>query len=428
MALPARKLEAAEALLAAHPAPTGEGAWAREARAAAAARLREMGAPIGRDEYWKSTDPSALTAPEAPSAPLHAAGPAIFADRGALTVVFVDGVLRRDLSDDLALEGAEICTLEEALAADIHWAKEVFGVLEARGQDPVARPLAAFNTAVAGQGLAIRATGKVSRPVLIKGVRESESSDALLHHVVKLEEDAELTVLETGGPGARVNSVLEVEIADRAAFHQVRAHGPEAERRGAWHLFARLGTESVCKTFSVAAGGRLTRIEQVAELTGDDAAVHLAGACLGEGRDFIHDDTVFVTHDAVNCESRQVFKKVLRDQAKGIFQGKILVNPDAQKTDGYQISQGLLLDEHADFLAKPELEIYADDVACSHGSTCGAVDEDALYYLRARGIPKREAENMLVMSFLGEAVEEIESEDLAEEMRERIALWVMEEA
>ncbi|WP_339949880.1 SufD family Fe-S cluster assembly protein [uncultured Albimonas sp.] len=427
-AVPARKIEAAEALLAAHPAPKGEGGWAREARAAAAARLRKMGAPIGRDEYWKWTDPSALTAPEAPSAPLHPAGPAIFADRGALVVTFVDGMLRRDLSDDLSLEGAEICTLEEALAADIHWAKEVFGVLEARGQDPVARPLAAFNTAVAGQGLAIRATGKVSRPVLIKGARESESSDALLHHVVKLEEGAELTVLETGGPGARVNSVLEVEIADRAAFHQVRAHGPEAERRGAWHLFARLGTESVCKTFSVAAGGRLTRIEQVAELTGDDAAVHLAGACLGEGRDFVHDDTVFVTHDALNCESRQVFKKVLRDQAKGIFQGKILVKPGAQKTDGYQISQGLLLDEHADFLAKPELEIYADDVVCSHGSTCGAADEDALYYLRARGIPKREAENMLVMSFLGQAVEEIESDDLAEEMRERIAQWVMDDA
>ena len=117
---------------------------------------------------------------------------------------------------------------------------------------------------------------------------------------------------------------------------------------------------------------------------------HVAGACVGEG-DFHHDDTVFVTHDAVGCESRQVFKKVLRGGAVGVFQGKILVKPGAQKTDGYQISQGLLLDETSQFLAKPELEIYADDVACSHGSTSGAVDEDMLFYLTSRGIaaPRR---------------------------------------
>jgi Fe-S cluster assembly protein SufD len=102
---------------------------------------------------------------------------------------------------------------------------------------------------------------------------------------------------------------------------------------------------------------------------------HVAGACVGDG-DFHHDDTVFVTHDAVNCESRQVFKKVLRNGAVGVFQGKILVKPGAQKTDGYQISQSLLLDDDSQFLAKPELEIYADDVACSHGSTSGAIDED----------------------------------------------------
>lgn len=99
---------------------------------------------------------------------------------------------------------------------------------------------------------------------------------------------------------------------------------------------------------------------------------------MGDG-DFHHDDTVFVTHDAVNCESRQVFKKVLRNGARGVFQGKILVKKGAQKTDGYQISQSLLLDGSSEFDAKPELEIYADDVACSHGSTSGAIDEEALF-------------------------------------------------
>ena len=102
----------------------------------------------------------------------------------------------------------------------------------------------------------------------------------------------------------------------------------------------------------------------------------------------------------MNCESRQVFKKVLRNGAVGVFQGKILVKEGAQKTDGYQISQSLLLDDDSQFLAKPELEIYADDVVCSHGSTSGAMDDTALYYLRSRGVPKGLAEDMLTLSFL----------------------------
>ena len=168
----------------------------------------------------------------------------------------------------------------------------------------------------------------------------------------------------------------------------------------------------------------MTRNDCVIELTGDDAAAHVAGACVGDGSDFHHDDTVFVTHDAVNCESRQVFKKVLRNGATGVFQGKILVKKDAQKTDGYQISQSLLLDEDSQFLAKPELEIYADDVACSHGSTSGAIDEDALFYLRSRGVPHNVATDLLTLSFLAEAVEEIEDETLREEITARLAEWL----
>lgn len=150
----------------------------------------------------------------------------------------------------------------------------------------------------------------------------------------------------------------------------------------------------------------------------------MAGASIGEG-DFRHDDTVFITHDAVDCESRQVFKKVLRTGATGIFQGKILVKPDAQKTDGYQISQSLLLDDDSQFLTKPELEIYADDVACSHGSTSGAVDETSLFYLRSRGLQKEEAEELLVLAFVDEAISEIENEDFADRVRERLAAWLL---
>jgi Fe-S cluster assembly protein SufD len=144
---------------------------------------------------------------------------------------------------------------------------------------------------------------------------------------------------------------------------------------------------------------------------------------MGDG-DFHHDDTVFVTHDAVACESRQVFKKVLRNGATGVFQGKILVKPGAQQTDGYQISQALLLDEDAQFLAKPELEIYADDVKCSHGSTSGAIDETALFYLRSRGVPEGPASDLLVLAFLAEALEEIDDEAIAAEIHGRLEGWL----
>jgi Fe-S cluster assembly protein SufD len=150
---------------------------------------------------------------------------------------------------------------------------------------------------------------------------------------------------------------------------------------------------------------------------------HIAGACVGDG-DFHHDDTVFITHDALNCESRQVFKKVLRNGATGVFQGKILVKEGAQKTDGYQISQSLLLDDDSQFLAKPELEIYADDVACSHGSTSGAIDEEGLFYLRSRGVPKAEAIDLMTLAFLAEAVEEIENGDVADAIIARLQGWL----
>jgi len=217
--------------------------------------------------------------------------------------------------------------------------------------------------------------------------------------------------------------VLEVDVADDAVFHHVRTQGRDHERRAATHIFGKLGARSVFKSFTLTANGVLTRNECVLILTGDDAIAHVAGACVGDG-DFHHDDTVFITHDAERCESRQVFKKVLRNGATGVFQGKILVKPGAQKTDGYQISQSLLLDDDSQFLAKPELEIYADDVACSHGSTTGAIDEESLFYLRSRGVPEAPATNLLVLAFLAEAVEEIENPEIADEILGRLEDWL----
>jgi Fe-S cluster assembly protein SufD len=281
-----------------------------------------------------------------------------------------------------------------------------------------------LNTAFTTDGIMIRVSGKVSKPVNLIYLHKSETSDVILHHCIKIEEGAEMTLLETGPAAARLNKSLEVEIADKAAFHHVRVQGRDHERRAVTGIFTRLGAESTFKSFTLTMNGVLTRNECVIELTGDNANATIAGACVGDGDDFHHDDTVFITHDAVNCESRQVFKKVLRNGATGVFQGKILVKKDAQKTDGYQISQALLLDDDSQFLAKPELEIYADDVACSHGSTTGAIDEDALFYLQSRGVPKEEATDLLVLAFLAESLEEIDNEALSEGIYERLEGWL----
>lgn len=423
MAAPQAKPDPTDARIEALTLPEG-GAWAAEARRAALARLRATGLPGRRDEYWRWTDPASLNAPDAPHAALfdpRETPPFEGMDR--LRIVFVDGVFDPAASDDMAMAGVEIERLAEAGARDLHWAREVYGRLEAAGQTPVARPLAALNTAFAPDGVLIRVTGRAAKPVSLVYLHRSETSDAMLHHVVKVESGAELTVLEHGPAAARFSKVMEVDVGAGGAFHHIRLQGRDHERRAVTHLFARVGAGAVFKSFTLTKNGRLTRNEAVIHIAGDGAVAHIAGACVGDG-DFHHDDTVFVTHDAVGCESRQVFKKVLRNGATGVFQGKILVKPGAQKTDGYQISQSLLLDEASNFLAKPELEIYADDVKCSHGSTSGAIDETALFYLRSRGVPQAQATDLLVLAFLAEALEEIDDEGLRDEIRGRLEGWL----
>ncbi|RNF36249.1 SufB/SufD family protein [Paracoccus methylarcula] len=404
------------------------GGFTASARADALARLREMGLPGPRDEYWRYTDPRPFNAPVPQPIPIEAREPdsPLFLDLPRLTLVFVDGAFDAAESDDLSLEGIEIDTLAQADTGADHWAKGLYGVLEASGQNPVKRPFAALNTAAAQDGVLIRVTGKPSRPVHIIHRRAREDADVTWHHVIRVEEGAELTLLETGMAGARSNGVIEADLAKGARLHYIAAKRAGHQKLGNAHLFARVAAEAQLKSFALSVNGTLMRHEAFIDIVGDDAVAHIAAAVLGDGNvgAFHHDDTVFVTHGAERCESRQVFKKVLKNGAEGVFQGKILVKPGAQKTDGYQISQALLLDERSQFLAKPELEIYADDVQCSHGSTTGALDETALFYLRSRGVPKDRAVVFLVLSFLADALEEIEDEVLRGQINDRLEAWL----
>ncbi|WFE74335.1 Fe-S cluster assembly protein SufD [Roseinatronobacter sp. S2] len=422
--LKAQKRDAAQARLAALSLPQG-GGWATRARDAAKARLLDMGMPVKRDEYWRYTDPRDLSSDQVAAAKVLNVTDEdpVFSAFDRVKLVFVDGVFDPASSDDPALAGVEISLLHDVAMTDLHWVQDIYGKLEARGQSPVDRPLAAFNTAFAQQGVLIRATGKAAKPVALVYLRSSEDADAIMHHVIRVEQEAELTLLENGPVAARFNQVIEVDVAAGGTLHHVRTQGRDHDRAGSAHVFAQLGQGAQLKSFTLTANGRLVRNESMIWLDGQGGSAHLAGATVGDGA-FHHDDTVFVTHGAQGCESRQVFKKVLRNGAVGVFQGKILVEQAAQQTDGYQISQALLLDENAQFLAKPELEIYADDVKCSHGSTSGEIDPEQLFYLRARGLPEASAKMLLVLAFLAEALEEIADPDLAEDLRGRMETWL----
>jgi len=202
----------------------------------------------------------------------------------------------------------------------------------------------------------------------------------------------------------------------------VRTQGRDHQRQAATHIFARVAGGALFKSFTLTANGRLTRNESVIELLGDDAVAHIAGASMGDG-DFHHDDTVFVTHAGQRCESRQVFKKVLKNGAVGVFQGKIHVHKIAQKTDGYQLCNTVMLSDRASMNTKPELEIYADDVKCSHGNTVGALDDAPLFYLRSRGIPEAEARRMMLTAFIGDLFDALD-DNIKDALNKRVAQWL----
>jgi Fe-S cluster assembly protein SufD len=230
-------------------------------------------------------------------------------------------------------------------------------------------------------------------------------------HAIRLGEGARLTMIEIAtGLGAYLhNPVSEIRIAGGASLTHVRL---QDESHSAFHLatiYADIGAGAIYDSFTLTTGARLARCEIHARLSGRDAHVAVNAAQLLRGTQHADFSTI-VSHDAPNGASRQTVKNVLAERSRGVFQGKIEVARAAQKTDGYQMNQALLLSPHAEIDCKPQLEIYADDVKCSHGATVGELDAEQLFYLVSRGIPKAEAEAMLVKAFLAESLDMIPHE------------------
>ncbi|BDG71307.1 Fe-S cluster assembly protein SufD [Roseomonas fluvialis] len=393
--------------------------WLNALRADAAAHFAARGFPTRRIEQWKYTD-------LAPLAQASFAEPLTMVD-GTIALppahaphraVFVDGRFRADLStlDGLAF-GAQ------GLAQHLNQAEVPLGALA----KPDSEPLTALNTMLFEDGLFLDVPAGVDGGLLeLISVAVDPGRPFAFHprHLLRLGAGARLTLIETAiGAGTCLhNPVFEIDVAEGATLTHGRMLQEAATVFHLSTIYARIAAEGTYDNFTVAAGPRLTRNEIHAALVGPRAACHMNGAQMASEGQHV-DTTTSLDHAAPDCASRQTYKTVLAGRSRGVFQGKILVRREAQKTDGYQMNQALLLSEDAEIDSKPQLEIYADDVKCSHGATVGALDPDSLFYLRARGIPEAQAKAMLVEAFLHEAVETVTDETLRGALTRALDAW-----
>jgi Fe-S cluster assembly protein SufD len=395
--------------------------------------LSRRGLPHRRVEEWKYTDLRALmreAAPRAEQPSAEAVAVALstaraFADADVTRLAFVNGHFVPGASDHELPAGVEVVPLAEALAAGHPLLAEI-GAIEA------ARDNAAFaiNTAFMNDGAVIRIAkgAEPARPLHLRFVTSAPAAVSTASRVlVVVEEGAALTLLETheGGDGAarQPNDVVEIVARDRSTIRHVRlnAEGPQALALST--LTARLGAHVSFDTLNVVAGAAASRHQVFLTFAGEHSKANVNGATMVNASQHA-DTTLLVDHAVPHCESRELFKTVIDGEATGVFQGKIIVRPHAQKTDGRMMSAAVLLSEGGAMNNKPELEIFADDVQCAHGATCGELDDNLLFYLMARGLARPEAESLLLQAFLGEAIEPVEHEAVREGLIEIVHGWL----
>ena len=387
------------------------------ARIKAGKRFLNLGIPLNKDEYWKFCSPARFTSKDLiTETNFYESNVTKTDDPDETNLFFVDGVLDTSLSDSKLHNELDIVSMNDEKGMGLAWVQELYGEIESSSQKRTKRALSAFNTACAADGLFVRVKKGRTLKLVIHYIGQRGSSDSLIHHLIKLESGSGLVLIEKGEGASRFNRLIEIELLPASRLDHIRFFGNDISADALTQTFVRQDSESHYKEFAVTLNNEFIRNEFYVSLEGENAKVSLAGASLGNGEN-VQDDTIYIAHLKPNCQSRQVFKKVLRENSTGIFQGKIYVSAEAQKTDGYQISKGLLIGDKSKFLTKPELEIYADDVICSHGSTCGAIDADSLFYLTSRGVSRKEAIGMLIIAFLDEAVQEIDNNEIADEIR-----------
>ena len=417
------KSEAEQALarhFAALQAARRDGDWAAQLRREAFAAFEAKGLPHRRVEEWKYTDlRNRLETVFAPAGEVRAdvtceqlrtaLGPEL-AGLDVTRLVFVDGHFMAQLSDANELEGeVEVISLAHMLAAPPGWFKQELGAVNPRDRDM----LLPLNTAFMSDGAVIRVPDnvEVEKPVHLVFLNSHEAPASLAtRNLVLVGRGARLTVLETycdlTGARTQGNHATEFKVGPKAKVNHLKFLN---EGEGATHLSTwavRIGRLAHYNAFQFSLGCGLSRNQIFVRFDGEAASASYNGAALLQGRQHC-DTTMVIDHATPGCVSRELFKTVLDEEARAIFQGKVVVQRGAQKTDGQQMARALLLSERTEFDAKPELEIYADDVLCGHGATSGELDADMMFYLRSRGVPESLARTMLINAFIGEVLDSV---------------------
>jgi Fe-S cluster assembly protein SufD len=403
-------------------------------RESAFERFEIAGLPHRRIEEWKYTDLRALMRDAKPLAPppdaatkarAKNAGAAFAAVEGR-RIVLVDGTFVPELSDLAGLEaGLTIRSMAQALAAGDTAVTARLGRVVATDNIAVA-----LNTAMMGDGVVIEVApgAALARPLhLVFFNANGSPASVFTRSLVVVGKGARAMLIEShegvAGSDYQVNAALEIEVADEAHVDHIKITG---EGAGALHvssLMAAVGAHARFNEFLFTTAATVVRNQLFIHFKGEGTVAGIRGATLLRERQHA-DTTLVVDHTAVACISREVFKSVLDGESRGVFQGKITVQPHAQKTDAKMSAHALLLSEEAEADSKPELEIFADDVQCGHGSTAGALDEDLLFYLKARGIPHKEAEALMIQAFVGEAVDGIEHAGLRDTLIDHVTAWL----
>jgi len=394
-------------------------------REAAFNRFEERGLPHRRVEEWKYTDLRALMREMAPlAAAPDAAAKAraknagmVFPGVEARRIVFVDGAFVPELSDLSPEPGLTIASLADTLGKG-DGAAQSLGT--AFTTDDVA---VALNTALMGDGavIAVAAGAAIKRPIHLVFAGSGKSS-AFVRSLVTVGEGAAVTLIEDHDSGeAQVNAAMELIVGDRAQVDYFKL--TQAQGLHVASLLARVGANAQFNTFAYTAGSPLVRNQSFIRFDGERTHAGLRGVSLLRGKEHV-DTTLLIMHAKGHCDSRELFKTVLDDESRGVFQGKIVVAQHAQKTDAKMLARALLLSQEAEASLKPELEIFADDVVCGHGATAGALDEGLRFYLMSRGISDAEAESLLIQAFIGGAVEEIAHEGIREALMNAAIDWL----
>ena len=355
-----------------------------------------------------------------------ALGPLAHVD--AYRVAFVNGQHRAELDDVSGASELELELLGKVLAsAPEEVASRVAGKADSEGD-----AIAVLNAAFMTDGAIVRVAegAALAKPLLIVFVRAGSAARSVaVRNVIEVGDGATATIIEAHVvlPGAtqdgQVNALNEVSVGKGATLHHAKVAVDDGKGVHLSNWDVTLGADASYRGFQYSAGLGLARNQINVVYAGEGGKLDLSGAYLARGAEHI-DTTLVVDHAVPRCESRELFKGVLDGHGRGVFQGKIIVRPDAQKSDGKQMSQALMLSEDAEFDSKPELEIFADDVVCGHGSTSAQLDPDLLFYCRSRGIPENEARALMIESFIGEALDNVEHAEIRAALNSYATSWL----